>query len=123
MIPESQCLYQKPADLALKEGYTLNGNTAPLVTDNTVTHLGKQMTIAHPVTVDDYYVLSSAFYNNTGEKSLLEVLVENYLQREANHPELVLKLIHNSWKLGSLQRFYYIPILLILATNIIKNIN
>lgn len=116
-------LYQSSAAVALKEGYTLNGNTVPLVTDNTVTHLGKQMTIAPLVTVDDYYVLSGAFYDNIGEKSLLEVLVENYLQREANHPELVLKLIHNSWKLGSLQRFYYIPILLILATNIIKNIN
>ena len=115
-------LDKSPAMDGLIDVSTLYGNTAPLVTDNIIEHLGKPMTIVHPVTKDDYYILSSNFYNNKDDKSLLEVLAENFLQREANNPELVLKLMQQCWKWGGLERFYYIPLVMILASNITKEL-
>ena len=114
-------LNKAPALDGLIEMSTLAGNTTVLLKDNIVEHLNKQMTIAHPIIKDDYYVFSDNFYNNKTDKSLIEVLTENYLQREANKPELILKLLNNVWKWGALERYYYTPVLLILARNIIKS--
>ncbi len=111
------------ADGKLVEGSTLAGNTSILLENNVVrNHENKPVVLIHPVTKDDYYIFSKAFYDETDGMSLLEVLAFNYLQREANKPELVLHLMKNCWKWGSLERFYYIPVLLILAANIIKEI-
>ena len=85
--------------------------------------LGKDMTIIHPVTIDDYYIFSENFYKDLPNKSVLEVVVQNYLQNEANDPILIYKLLKNSWKWGAIERFYYIPILFILTMDIVKSIN
>lgn len=71
---------------------------------------------------DQFYVLSRAFYEQDGQKSLLEVLTENYLQNEPNDPTLVLTLVRDSQKWGALERFYYIPILLLLIKTLVKEI-
>lgn len=101
---------------------SLKGNTAVLLKDNEILHLGKQMTIVYPVLKDDYYVLSESFYEDTANKSVLEILVRNYVEKRANEPAMVLKLMNNSWKWGGLERFYYIPLLMILANNIIRDL-
>lgn len=112
-----------PVELSLAELSSHKGNTQPLIANNTVTHLGEQMDIHYPVTIDKYYVFSKAFYTQEGKKSLLEVLAENYLQREANRPELVLKLLKNCWKWGKLEKYYYTPVIMILAINILKELS
>lgn len=85
--------------------------------------LGKDMTIVHPVTIDDYYIFSENFYRDLPDKSVLEVVTQNYLQNEANDPILIYKLLKNSWKWGAIERFYYIPVLFILTMDIVKSIN
>lgn len=115
-------LEKPPAEDKLVSMASRYGNILPLLEDNTVLYLDQQMTLIHPILTDDYYVFTKAFYESVGEPSLIEVLAKNYLQNEANNPELVLKLMNNSWKWGGLERFYYVPVLLILAIDIIKDL-
>lgn len=115
-------LQKAPSSTALKSVGTLKGNSQPLLEDNIVLYLDNQLSIVGDITKDDYYVFSSNFYNKGQDKTVVEILAENYLQREANNPELVLKLMNNSWKWGGLERFYYVPVIMILASNIIKDL-
>ena len=77
----------------------------------------------HRVTIDDYYVFSQAFYDNapTGQ-SVLERLTRDYLNGEAlnNKALLALSDTYHAW--GSLERFYYVPILLMLIRTSIRGI-
>lgn len=69
----------------------------------------------HPVTKDDYYVFSEAFYFHQYEQqSQLETLVRDMLTRKPVNRKVLLKLCENSYHWTSLDRFYYTPILLIL---------
>lgn len=72
-----------------------------------------------PVLADEYYVLSSEFYNHRTELSLLEMLVLDYLKYNALDPLKIMALVNNYRRWGRLEQFYYIPILLTLmkATN------
>ena len=115
-------LGKPPAEDYLVSVPTLKGDTAVLLADNTVEFLGQQLSIVKPILQDDYYVFSKSFYEDSNDKSLIEILTRNYLEKKANDPILVLKLMNNSWKWGGLERFYYIPVLLILAFNIIKDL-
>lgn len=76
-----------------------------------------------PVTVDDYYVLSQAFYDQTeGQQSLLEIQVSNYMRGESTDMNVLIALAeaYNSW--GGLERFYYGALLLILIKANIRSI-
>ena len=75
----------------------------------------------HNVLKDDYYVLSQAFYEDKSGKSVLEVMCSNYLERKSNDPVELVKLCatYNQW--GGLEKFYYIPLLLILIKGTIKD--
>lgn len=75
--------------------------------------------IVKPVLVDDYYVLSGSFYNNLTDMSLLEATVKDYLQNKAISPSTVITLAKNYKTWGALEKFYYIPILIMF----IKTIN
>ena len=79
--------------------YPLNNATVPLF---------------HPVLKDQYYVLSQAFYEDTNDKSLLEVLVKDYLKMQAIDLDKLYRLTEAYRKLGRLEQFYYGPILMIL---------
>jgi hypothetical protein len=67
-----------------------------------------------PVLVDDYYVLSSNFYLNTANQSLLEILTKDYLKRQSIDLKKLYALIgtYKSW--SRLEQFYYTPILITL---------
>lgn len=77
----------------------------------------------HKVTLDNFYVLSSYFYSNsqTGQ-SQLEICVRDYLDEKApNIPALLAFCkVCNSW--GALERFYYVPILMVLIKSAIRGI-
>ena len=75
----------------------------------------------YPVTIDDSYVLSENFYSNTDTKSVLETLTKNYLENKAVNPSVLLKIVDNYKSWGGLERFYYLPIILILIRSIIRN--
>lgn len=69
----------------------------------------------HPVTLDSFYVLSEAFYRDQKEsQSRLERLVRHALEGTPIDQRVLSELCQQSDKWGRLERFYYIPILLIL---------
>lgn len=70
----------------------------------------------HDVTIDDYYVFSEAFYKEDHEKmSHLETMVWSVInQNELDVPKLA-ELVNQSKRWDKLERFYYIPVLMVLA--------
>ena len=68
----------------------------------------------YPVTMDDYYVLSSNFYNQTNTQSGLEAALSNYLN--GGKPDIASLAnsakLFNTW--GVVEQYYYVPILLVL---------
>jgi hypothetical protein len=76
----------------------------------------------YPVTVDDYYVLSENFYNNTQQQSTLETAVNAYL----NNSQVDIYQLYNTAKTfhswGSLEQFYYVPIIMTLIKSVLKGI-
>lgn len=89
--------------------------------DMTVTIGSDIVTCIYPVKHDDYYVLSESFYKDTATKSLLEIMTRAYLNKEdfsATHLFNLCKQ-YKSW--GLLEKYYYIPIVLILIKSIIRN--
>lgn len=75
----------------------------------------------HPVIIDDNYVLSEAFYTNAVNMSLLEKLTRDYLEGEGINPEHLHYLASNYFAWGGLERFYYIPILIILTQSLLRD--
>lgn len=122
-VDQSWSISKKPIGVStLTSVSTLYGNLDQITQDETYTYLGKQIPIVTPVTQDDYYVFSQAFYEDKEDKSLIEILARSYIEKKANDPVLVLKLLNSCWRWGGLERFYYIPVLMILASNIIKDL-
>lgn len=70
-----------------------------------------------PVTVDDYYVFSQAFYDQaeTGQ-SQLELEVNKFLDGKAMDQRVLIKLAETYTGWGGLERFYYGAMLLILIS-------
>lgn len=75
----------------------------------------------HNVLKDDYYVLSEAFYEDKPGKSILEMMCHNYLERKSNDPVELVKLCSTYTQWGGLEKFYYMPLLLILIKGTIKD--
>lgn len=76
----------------------------------------------HNVLVDDYYILSKAFYEDVGQKSRLEILVRDYIDGKSLNPTEVLAVADTYTVWGGLERFYFIPILLILMKEAISQL-
>jgi len=95
-----------PSSLVIKNNAYVNGTeTIPLI---------------KPVAVDDYYVLSQAFYDSTSDLSVLEILTRDYLKVQTlDLPMLsALMLAYPTWPV--LERFYYGPLLALLTKEAIK---
>lgn len=71
----------------------------------------------HNVADDPYYVFSQAFYQNDSENmSALEIMVWSVLnQNDVDVPKLA-ELVRQSKLWDKLERFYYIPVLMVLCT-------
>ena len=75
------------------------------------------------VTTDDYYIFSQAFYDDDREaQSLLELVVTRMLADEAISPSDIRLLCGNAPKWGSLERFYYIPIVMMVIQYVIRRL-
>jgi hypothetical protein len=75
------------------------------------------------VLMDDYYVLSEAFYHNLdGQQSQLELCVKDYLyDRAINHQTLLA--FCDTWHGWSrLAMYYYTPIVLILIRAALRRV-
>ncbi len=70
---------------------------------------------------DNKYILSNNFYNDTSQKSILEILVKDYLKNQTINNSMLISLC-NKFKLWNrLDQFYYGPILLLLIKQSNKN--
>ena len=75
-----------------------------------------------PVTVDNFYVFSQAFYDNGPNQSLLEIQVNNYLDDKALDNRILFQLAEQYTSWGGLERFYYGAILLILIKATVRSV-
>jgi hypothetical protein len=75
-----------------------------------------------PVLADDYYIFSKAFYTNAPGQSKLELAVRDYLAGKALSRRLLVTFTETYQAFGGLERFYYIPIILMLIRASIRSI-
>lgn len=79
--------------------------------------------LTFPVLVDDYYVFSEAFYtNDTPNQSWLEHMVTQMLNRQAVPAEVLMAVCDKAYGWGTLERFYYTPVLLILIDYTVRGL-
>ena len=77
--------------------------------------------LIRPVTLDDYYVLSEAFYTNNGPlQSVLEVQLTNMFSDEAISISELYRLCDDYLNWGLLEQFYYTPLLLTMIKHVIR---
>lgn len=74
----------------------------------------KEAVLIYPVTKDDFYVLSEAFYYNQPGQSILEQVTRNTLEGKVVDKADLLRLVEAAKTWPNLERFYYIPLILIL---------
>lgn len=72
--------------------------------------------VINKVLDDDHYILSEKFYNEAPEgKSMFEVCVDHYIDHKAPNMGMLLALCTKCHSWGALERFYFMPILLLLV--------
>lgn len=81
------------------------------------TNLGDEL---YPVTHDDYYVLSENFYNNTQQQSTLERCVVNYITNNEVDPDQLYNAAKNYHVWGSVEQFYYLPIIMVMIKSVLR---
>ena len=82
----------------------------------------KAVPLIKPVSVDDYYIFSEDFYKRTENLSVLEAQVLQYIDGKEVNPKALKVLLENYIYWPRLERFYYIPVLLILIMSVMKAI-
>lgn len=82
----------------------------------------KAKRLIKPVSTEGSYVLSTEFYKDEEDQCVLELLVRTYLKSEPVDPKLILQVIKNYTSWGALERFYYLPICLVLIKHSIRYI-
>lgn len=79
--------------------------------------------ITKNVTIDNYYILSEAFYSgNKEQQSLFELMVTDYLNAVPVPLNKLLLMCRSYPNWGALEQFYYLPILLVMIKANIRNI-
>lgn len=71
---------------------------------------------------DNFYILTRYFYEKDIRMTWLEAQTWNYLERKPVDTDVIRELIrqHHSW--GTLEKFYYVPVLLLLIYSVIRGI-
>ena len=69
----------------------------------------------HPVGIDNWYLFSEYFYqNDLKNQSRLELMARQILRNEPIDTNELMRLCNESVSWGAVERFYYIPVLMIL---------
>jgi len=76
----------------------------------------------YTVTIDNYYILSSNFYNKTNTQSPLEIMVWDYLENKPIDYTQLSDTAKVYFKWGILEQFYYIPIILTMIRSVIRGL-
>lgn len=106
---------EKPSvkELSMEEAVEVssrNGTLAELINDQYV-DVNQSYPFIKTVLYDDYYVLSSDFYNETSQQSLLEILTKDYMKQNTIDLVKLTALCNKAKSWGRLEQFYYFPIL------------
>lgn len=106
---------------------SLNGTTLPngelSGLDPYIDSTGVSRHISYSTIIDDYYVLSENFYENTADKSVLEILVKNYLEHKSINRDMLRLLVNNYSEFNRLDQFYYGPIIITLVKEVVKGVH
>jgi len=79
--------------------------------------------LIHPVGCDDFYVLSERFYTkSTYGQSHLEYQTWRYLEKMELDTDVLIRLINDVPNWGLMERFYYIPVLVLLLNAAMKRV-
>lgn len=95
-----------------------------IVDEEPAEELPRRSSNIHRVTNDEYYVFSKAFYEREEPNmSRLERLVWSVLDHDDINPGDVLELMTESKQWDNLDRFYYVPVLMVLCTIVMRGPN
>lgn len=81
-----------------------------------------EVPLVKAITIDDSYIFSSNFYSRNQPLSLLESLVLSYIDGKTINPVALKVLCDNYRYWPRLERFYYMPVLIILIQSILKDV-
>jgi len=112
---KSENLYSR----SIQNNITDHGNASSIEMINTV-----DGAIIHKLPIlfnNDYYIVNEGFYG-TGQMSLFEMLITRYLKREALAPGDIYKVTEDYLNWSMMERFYYLPVLWVLAKTYLYNI-
>ena len=82
-----------------------------------------EMNVIPSVTMGNHYMLSEHFYNNTPGMSILEVCVRKHISGEAVDPLALKALLMTVYYWSELEKFYFIPMVLILVKQYMITVN
>ncbi len=70
--------------------------------------------VIHPVLSDSAYVLSNAFYTQATGQSMLELLVNSFINMQPINTQTLLTIVETIPQWGKLEQYYYLPLVFIL---------
>lgn len=94
--------------------------TEPYLSKNQYSHPDGIIPIIKSVKIDDYYVLSEAFYTGGNNLSVLEILVKDYLKNQTLDLKLLSAIVQSFPDWPALERFYYGPLVLLLLKDSLR---
>ena len=112
--------WKSPTYTPFSPSKTHGGDFYQATPDNILEYNGLQVPIIKPVQIDDYYIFSQQFYEKDAGQSLMEVLVHNFIADRQNQPKDIYTVVQNYHNWGTLEAFYYIPVMLTLITGVIR---
>jgi len=78
--------------------------------------------LSEGVIIDNHYVLTSKFYNDSSDMSVIEVLTKDYIKTNTVNKDMLDTMINNYQDLNRLEQFYYGPILMSILKDVVRNL-
>lgn len=126
MVDETTLIGERPVAKITSIDYeltdTLNSSNMNFIEENDI-YMSDTLTTPYIYKVhkDNKYILSGNFYNDTNNKSILEILVKDYLKSQTINNTMLIDLCNRFKTWNRLDQFYYGPILLLLIKQSNRN--
>jgi len=99
----------------------IKGENSDTLLSNIYIDYNRSYPYIYKVLSDEYYVLSQSFYDNDTDQSLLEILTKDYMKKLTINNDKLISLCSQYTTWPRLEQYYYLPILLTLIKDSIKN--
>ncbi len=126
IVDETTLIGERPIPKQVSVGYelldTLNSSNIEFIEENDI-YTSDTLTTPYiyKVNKDNKYILSNNFYNDTNNKSILEILIKDYLRNQTINNIMLINLCNRFKLWNRLDQFYYGPLLLLLIKQSNKN--